>query len=146
MSRRSRLFSIALLALSVIPTGAVQAAAQHERFTGIWQAKLKGTVICTLEFHATTTITGSMQNCQIHTDDDGNLTEAGSSDESGKPIPISNVRIMGAVLNFDYRDAGEPEAVNFELTLVGEGMADLVIKNAPVKIKPIRFTRTAHAK
>ena len=80
-----------------------------------------------------------MQACHIHTDAEGNLLEPEESDDSPHPSPISNTRIVGNVLSFEFREEGESELMKFEMTLVKAGIADLEIKNAPVKIKPIRF-------
>ena len=124
----------------------IDGADQNERFSGKWQAKVKDSIVCTIDLSARAGIAGSMEDCRIHTDAEGNLLEPEPSDASSKPSPISNARIIGAVLSFEYRDEGETEPTRFEMTLVKEGLADLVVKNAPVKIKPIRFARISSAK
>ncbi len=105
---------------------------------------MKDSVVCTIHLRVRDEISGSMEDCRIHTDADGNLLESEPSAAPAKPSPISNARIAGAVLSFEYRDEGE--SVSFEMTVVREGIADLVVKNAPVKIKPIRFVRASSAK
>ena len=139
-------FVASLTLLSLIHTNPVQGANQNERFSGTWQAKVQDSVICTIELRVTPGIAGSMEDCRIHTDADGNLVKPEPSDASSKPSPISNARITGAVLSFECRDEDEAEPARFEMTLIKEGVADLVVKNAPVQIKPIRFARISSAK
>jgi hypothetical protein len=145
MQYRNLAFVVGLAVLSLIHSSSAGAADENKRFTGKWQAKVKDSVICTIDLRSSTGTVGSMEDCRIHTDAEGNLLEPEPSDASSKPSPISNARIIGAVLSFEYRDEGETEPTRFEMTLVKDGLVDLVVKNAPVNIKPIRFVRISSA-
>jgi hypothetical protein len=145
MQYRNIAFVVGLAALSLIHSSSAQTADENKRFTGKWQAKVKDSVICTIDLRSGTGTVGSMEACRIHADAEGNLLEPESSDSSSKPSPISNVQIAGRVLSFEYRDEGEAEPTRFEMTLIQDDLADLVVMNAPVKIKPIRFARISSA-
>src|SRR5690349_2630732 len=97
-SKLCLLTSLALFAL--IGTSTAQPK-QNQRFSGKWLAKVKDSVICTIALRVDDAISGSVADCRIHTDPDGNLIEAEPVDISSKPSPISNARIVGAVLSFD---------------------------------------------
>lgn len=129
--------------LSLPRNSAAQEADQTKRFSGRWEARVKDSVVCTIELRVADNVSGAMSGCQIHVDGDGNLEEAERSDRPSKPSPISNTRIRGEVLEFDYKEEGETEAVKFEMRLVKDGSANLTVTNAPVKIKPIRFIRVS---
>lgn len=137
----SKLFAVALLALTqLLPSAESQVADQSRRFNGKWQAKVDGSVVCTINLQVKNEIFGSMQDCRIHTDGDGNLLES-EPNASAKPSPISNARIVGPILTFEYKDEGD--IASFQMKLLGDDIAELKIQNAPVKIKPIRFVRSS---
>ena len=138
----ARLCLIALL--TMLPL-ACPAAAQNsdQRFSGKWEAKFNNEVICTIELRTDGGISGSMEDCRIKIDNDGNLVEPDASDKPSRPTPISDVKLAGSVLSFACKDEGDAEPTRFELHLIKEGAADLQVTNAPVKIKPIHFVRTS---
>lgn len=140
----SKLCWLTFLTFAVAIDATTAQGDQTQRFSGTWRATVKDSVVCTIHLRVRDEISGSLEDCRIQTDADGNLIESEPSAPPPKPSPISNARITGTVLSFDDRDEGE--TISFEMTVVGEAMADLVVKNAPVKIKPIRFVRASSAK
>ncbi len=117
----SKFWLIALMA--VVPfaqTAAAQKTDQNRRFSGTWQAKVKDSVICTINVRVGHEISGSMHDCRIHADADGNISDSEPSDVSSKPLPILNTRIAGDVLSFDCKAEGDTETMNFEMKLVRE--------------------------
>ena len=139
MSARIFCFGVILMALSV-----AKGADSGKGFSGKWEAKFNDTVICTIELRtAGESVSGSMVDCRFDADADGNLREPGPSDSSPNPSPILNARVTQQVLYFEGKDDDDPEPIKFEMRLIKEGVADLDIKNAPVKIKPIRFLRAS---
>jgi hypothetical protein len=137
---------VLLIVTPLLGTSATENSDYDKRFSGKWEAKWKDVVICTIELRSNDTISGAMEDCRIHTDADGNLTEPEPSDASSTPSPILNPHPLGSSLNFEVKDEGESEPIRFEFTLIKEGVADLTIKNAPVKVKPIRFLRIPAAR
>jgi hypothetical protein len=84
-------------------------------------------------------ISGKTGACSIHVDDNGGLKEPESTDRSDKPTPILNGTLHGDTLTFEERDGDE--LTKFELRLAGERNAELTFPGAPLRIKPILFTR-----
>lgn len=115
------------------------AAQDQQRFAGTWEAKYKGAVICGIKLEAGEKLSGATYGCNIHVNDDGDLIETQPSDSTGEPSPIKNARIDGDKLVFEIMDDDDP--MKCELTLTGEGRANLRILNAPIKIKPIHFEK-----
>jgi hypothetical protein len=115
-----------------------QGAKDQQRFAGTWEAKFKGAVICSMKLTTGESLSGEMYGCNIHVDQEGNLDES-TPPEATEPSPIVNAKIDGDKLSFESKDGDD--TIKMELTLTGEGRAELRILDAPVKIKPIRFER-----
>ncbi len=125
-----------LLASSLTLTA--QSAKDQQRFAGTWEAKFKGAVICTIRLAAGEKLSGAMSGCNIHVNQDGDLDES-APPETAEESPIVNARVDGDKLSFENKDGDD--TVKMELTLTGEGRADLRFVDAPMKIKPVRFDR-----
>jgi len=131
---------IALLPLLTSLPLAAQDAEAQKKFAGIWEAKLKDKVICTLRLKAGEQISGETQACSINVDANGDLQERDSTEASDhSPSPILNAKLQGDTLLFEEKDGDE--VLKFEMKLIGEGRAELRIPDAPVPIKPIHFDR-----
>ncbi len=127
--------------------GAAQDAQQTERFLGKWEAKVNATVACTIEFRTSGAgVSGSIADCKIHTDANGKLEEPEPPNAPSAPSPLANLRIASNVLLFEFRDEEGSAPVKFEMRLVKDGVADIIIDNARDKIKPIRFIRASAPK
>ena len=96
--------------------------------------------MCTIHIRSDQGISGSMVDCRIHTDENGNLM-ASEPSASLKESSISKPRINGDVLTFELKDDSETEPTTFEMKLVKEGLCELMIKQESVSLKPIRFVR-----
>ena len=116
-----------------------QPAGQGQSFAGTWEAKWHNTVICAMRLQAGEAITGQMLGCSVRVDDQGDLLDPEGDVDMDSPKPLLRLSLDGKTLRFEQEDDGE--AIRFELTLTGERTADLRILDAPVKIKPIPFTR-----
>ena len=121
------------------------ASAQEEAspWPGVWEAQVNGKPVCTIELRGGKPLRGSVQACRLHTDEAGNLVEPEAEDDAGPPVPIGAVEATGRDLRFEYRDKSDETALRMRFTLVREGVADLVMENALVRIRPIRFVRRA---
>jgi hypothetical protein len=139
----TRIFATAFLAILLLAGHGAAQKAGATRFSGKWQAKVNNTVVCTIELRGEDVIPGSMTDCRLHSDADGNLVESEPS-PSTSPSPISNARITGDVLTFEHKD--DEEIVKFEMKLVKEGVGELLIKGAPINTKPITFIRASATK
>lgn len=115
-----------------------QEPATPSRFAGTWDARPKGTVICSIRLEWSPTLSGFLDRCKLDIDAEGNVTNTEPSD-SEEPEPILNPAIRGDTLTFETSDAGE--RIRFELTLSGSGQADLRITVPEVRMKPLRFVR-----
>lgn len=129
---------LAPLVFACLPLVAQEAELQN-KFQGTWEAKVGDTVVCTIRLKTGQTVSGETIACSIHVDENGNLQVPESTDQSDKPAPILNAKLKGDTLNFEERDGNDITV--FQLKLVGDGKAELSFLNAPVPIKPIRFTR-----
>ena len=133
---------LALLTLAALPA---LCQAPDGRFAGTWQAKVKDSVICTIDIHVNGKITGSIHDCRIQVDHDGNLQEPDEPAPHGDPTPIAKPRVDGDTLTFETKDETDPDWTTLEFRLKSNVAADLTIPHAPMKINPIRFTRTPKA-
>ena len=131
---------IAGICLAWAPAAA-QNAAEGARFAGTWEAKFKGTVICTIALETAEKITGTASACNINVDDDGNLIEPEAAQGPAEPAPILNPKVDGGTLSFEIRDEDDEHPTRMQIELKGEGRAELRILDAPVKIKPIPLTK-----
>jgi hypothetical protein len=140
---RVRIFAAGFLTILLLAGSGAAQNAGTTRFSGKWQAKVNDTVVCTIDLRSEDAISGSITDCRLHTDADGNLVESEPS-ASASPSPISNARITGDVLMFELKDS--EETVKFEMKLVKEDVGELVIKGAPINTKPITFIRASTTK
>jgi hypothetical protein len=131
---------IAGISLTWSPAAA-QNVAESARFAGTWEAKFKGTVICTIVLETAEKITGTASACNISVDEDGNLVEPEAAPGPAEPAPILNPKIDGGTLSFEIRDENDEHATKMQMELKGEGRAELRIIDAPVRIKPIPLTK-----
>jgi hypothetical protein len=131
---------IAGICLAWAPAAA-QNADEGGRFAGTWEAKFKGTVICTIALETAEKITGTASGCNISVDDEGNLVESEAAQEPAEPEPILNAKVDSDTLSFEIRDEGDEHPIRMQIELKGEGRAELRIIDAPVKIKPIALTK-----
>lgn len=130
--------TIAALIFAAFPLLA-QAPDAPSKFFGTWEAKVDSTVVCTIRLKAGDPISGATEACSIHADSNGNLLLPDSNTRSDQPASIINARLNGDTLNFEEKD--DDGVTKFELTLTGDGKADLKLPEAPVLIKPIHFAR-----
>lgn len=129
-----RVFFILLMASFVLN-------AAPGRFTGQWVAKLKGSVICTLEIEEPGgKIAGVSKSCHISVDQNGELLEAGVIEKDQDPLPFFNPKADGSTLTYELLE-DDGERMKFEFKLTAEGKADLRFLSAPIAIKPIHFER-----
>ena len=124
---------VAGLALVAPPAG------EGQPFTGTWEAKWHDRVICALRLRAADAMTGEMLGCSVRVNDDGDLLEPEEDVAMDHPEPFLNLKLEGKTLRFEADSDGE--TIRFELSLTGDGKADLTILDTPVKIKPIHFVR-----
>jgi hypothetical protein len=139
----TRIFAAGFLAILLLAGRGAAQKAETTRFSGKWQAKVNNTVVCTIELRGEDVISGSITDCRLHSDADGNLVESEPS-ASASPSPISNAQITGDVITFEHKD--DEEIMKFEMKLVKEGVGELVIKGAPINTKPITFIRASSTK
>src|SRR5258708_38789274 len=137
--QRHHWIRLALICAFAVSTTAGQESKGQERFAGTWEAKLKGTTICTIELQAGETLTGSTRACRITVNQEGDLIEPEGMADSDAPSPILNARLEDDILSFEIKD--EDDVMKFEMKVVGDGDAELSILNAPVRMKPIHFRR-----
>ncbi len=130
---------LSLAALLIgLPLGA-QSAKEQQRFAGVWEAKFKDAVICTIKLEAGEKLTGATYGCNIQVNEEGDLIESQPSENPDQPDPIVSASINGDKLAFTTEDAGDE--LKCELALTGDNRAELRFIGAPVKIKPIHFNR-----
>ncbi len=110
-----------------------------KKFVGEWQAKLNDKVICTIRLRAGDPISGQSENCRISIDENGDVRAPESNGEPDAVSPILNPKLDGSILRFEEQDGDD--MLKLELTLTGDGKAELRIPDAPVRVKPIPFTR-----
>ena len=93
----------------------------------------------TLKLEMRNTISGTLSGGHIEVNRDGDIIDASGG---GRELPISNARIDGDTLWFDWKD-GDDETTKLAMKLSGEGEAHLQFLDVPegVKMKPIRLTR-----
>src|SRR5438270_772281 len=111
--------------------------ADSQRFTGTWDAKFKGAVICTIELKGAEKITGTASACNINVDSDGNLIEPEAATDAAEPSPILNAKLEAGTLTFELRDESDEHPTKMQMDLKGDKQAELRILDAPVRIKPI---------
>jgi hypothetical protein len=116
-------------------------SASPRSFSGTWEARLKGALICTLELHAGQSITGAMLGCTVRVNEAGDLIESDPPDGPQDHAPILGATLQGDTLRFETRDEEDERPLRFELHLTGRSRADLLCLDAPVPVKPIHFQR-----
>jgi len=145
MVEAMRVFMLALLPLlTSLPLAAQDAAAQdaaaQKKFAGIWEAKWKDKVTCTVRLKAGEQISGEMEACSLNVDESGDLQEPESTGlPDMPPLPILNPKLQGDTLLFEEKDGDD--VVKFEMKLIGDGRAELRTLDIPIPIKPIHFDR-----
>jgi hypothetical protein len=132
--RRNPDLFFALLAAFSIPL-----AAQQQRFAGVWEATFKGNVFMVLKLQTGEPLSGTLSGGSFSVNSEGDLTEASGG---GKELPISNAKIDGDRLSFDWKDSDD-ETLKLEMQLIGDGEAQLRFVSAPedAKIKPFPLKR-----
>ena len=140
---RMRLITSAafLLAAQLAFLSSAEAQTQRSNFSGTWEARSKDSVICTLKVKAGESTSGSVSGCSINVDSEGNLIPPESSDAAADTTPMLKPTIRDKTLSFECKDDDNAEPTQFELRLLRDGVADLHVIDAPILIKPIRFTR-----
>jgi hypothetical protein len=133
-----RFVAALLLLLACLPLAAQDAEAQ-KKFAGIWEAKFKDKVICTITLKAGESISGETTSCSINVDENGDLQEPDATQHSDTASAMLNPTIHGDTLTFEDKD--DDEVLKFEMKLVADGQAELKILDSPVPIKPIHFAR-----
>ncbi len=128
---------VALLAVLVSLLAAQKQ--DSKQFGGTWEARFKGSVICTIKLSAGDTISGAMYGCAVHVNEDGDLIDTQFEGDPNEPSPVLNPTIEDQTLQFEQEDGGG--RMKMELKVVSAGHAELRFVDAPVKIKPIRFER-----
>lgn len=123
---------------TIVSAACIPAAGEQRDFVGTWQATFKGDVFMTLKITGGPSIAGTLSGGNIRVDESGELTEASGG---GEEHPISNVKVDGDRMSFDWKD--DDETLKMEFKLTGAGAAELQFLSLPegVKMKPIRFTR-----
>jgi len=133
-------YPIALVSIAALASGLAAArASEGQRFAGTWEARYKGTLICTIKVEAGDKITGALYGCSINVNNDGDLLDSEIPIKPDEASPIRNFSVREKTLSFEVNDGGD--AMKFALVITGEGQAELQFLEAPVKIKPIRFER-----
>ena len=134
MSKR-RLLDLLFVLISACFT---PAAAQQQKFDGVWEAKFKGDVFMTVKVHVADTVSGTMNGGHLEVNNDGDITEASGG---GKELAISNAKIEDNKLSFDC--VNDDETMKLVMKITGDGEAELQFLNLPegVKMRPIRFRK-----
>ena len=139
MKHRRKILVLFSVALSCALLNAQDAAAQKP-FRGAWEAKFHGNVFCTVVLNPGEKMSGTVSTGRITVNDDGDLIEAEPS-PTGKESDILRAAIDGDRLTFEIDDDGD--LPKFEMTITGEGKAELRFVVAPGKIKPLRLERAS---
>jgi len=109
-------------------------------FTGTWEARVNGTVVCTFKFEGAP-LKGTDLGCYIAVNGQGELLVPGSRE----PYPaksLTNVQVDGKTLTFQIDPADEDDPViRVEMQQTGDEQAELRFLNFPVPVKPIRFVK-----
>jgi hypothetical protein len=139
MPKRFKVFATVVAALGWL-TLAAQEKKTQEALAGTWEGKFKGTVFCVLKLEAGSKISGTLSPGKIALNDEGEITEA---EPSPQDFPILNPRVEGSKLRFEWKEGpDDPEPVQFEMKLTGDGESELAILNAgDHPIKPIGLKR-----
>ena len=130
-----RLGTILLLAAALLGQDS-----PSKKFTGTWEARFNGAVFCVLKIQTDEKLAGSMSSVDIDVDEDGNLRSAQAKNEE---VAILRPNIENDNLHFEWNDDPNEKPLKFEMTITGNGQAELRFLTTPedVKIKPFKFTR-----
>ena len=112
----------------------------QKRFQGTWEAKFNGQVFCTIKLEAGNEINGTFSLGDIRVDDDGELMEASSAQETAA---ILHPKIEGERLSFEVKDGDENEPMKLAMRVEDERHGELHFVNSPSKIKPILLVRNS---
>jgi hypothetical protein len=132
-------FLAALLPLLACVHLAAQDKDAQKKFAGTWEAKFKDEVICTIRIKPGDPISGEAADCNINVDEHGDLKEPDTASRPDEHSPMLNPKVNGDTLAFEEQEGND--LLKFEMKVVGEGKAELTILDAPIPVKPIRFTR-----
>jgi len=132
-------FVAALLTLLACLPLAAQDTDPQKKFAGTWEAKFRDKVICTIRLTPGDPISGETAACNINIDENGDLREPDSTQNSDQVSPMLNPKLHGDTLTFDEQDGDD--VLKFEMKVVGDGQADLKILDSPIPVKPIHFAR-----
>jgi hypothetical protein len=139
---RPRLFfAFSILGALISLTLAAQEGKTQKAFAGTWEGKFKGTVFWVLKIDTGSKISGTMSPGKVSVNDEGDITDAQPSD-SGEDFPILNPKIESNKLSFGWKEGeSDDEPLQCEMTLIGDGEADLQVDAGGHTIKPIRLKR-----
>lgn len=132
-----------IIALTVsLFAAVVYGASGQEQYAGTWQAKYKDRVFCTIGLKtAGKEISGTMRECRVRVNSDGDISDPGEQEGPANPVPILDPKLDGDTLRFESKDTDGDEHIHFEMQFSGENRADLRFIGAPLKIKPIHFEK-----
>jgi len=137
--------SLKLIPASVITillaTLSMAHGASGSRFDGTWEARIKGSLICTLKLKTGAEITGTMYGCNIRVNDAGDLLESEPAGEPTDPERILNAQLHDNTVTFEMRDPDDESPIRFALRLTGRSRAELTLLNPPMRVKPIHFEK-----
>jgi len=134
-------------AAALLCSGCLAAADKPADFDGTWEGTFKGAVFCVLRINILQgqinrsrhdSITGTLSPGNISVDEQGDLTDATPS-TSGEASPISNAKVSGRTLAFDWKDSGGEPVMKLELILTGDNQGELKFVSEDHKIKPLHL-------
>jgi beta-lactamase regulating signal transducer with metallopeptidase domain len=143
---RAGLIGLVLATSITFGAGAVLARAQSlqarsepvntaEKFAGTWHWMFGGRSFATMVLvRDGSGFTGSVTPSRIALNDDGALSQADPSEDSG-PSPITKAKLEGSALRVTVGDGNAP--FEFVVTLKDETRAEILPKGAPRNMKPI---------
>jgi len=115
-----RIASLLILVAAVAVTLSAAADALKP-FIGTWEGKHEGKTYAILKLKDVEHLSGTISLGNIHTDEDGNITDVteAADDES----PILDPKLDGKKLMFGWKDGDD--VTRIEMTLTGAGEAEL---------------------
>ena len=132
MTRRL-ILTLAIAALSVTAT-----RGEDSSFSGVWEAKFRGTIFLTIKLTAGEQISGSICIGSIGVDYNGKLLAA-EAPPAECESPILNATLDGRTLKFEIDDEGEITRLEIEFTSEGKGV--MKFPGLAQKIDPVVLER-----
>lgn len=117
---RTRIVSLLILAIAVAATLSAAADALKP-FIGTWEGRHEGKTYAILKLEAGEKLSGTIALGNIHTDENGNITEV--TETADDESPILDPKFDGQKLTFGWKDGDE--VTQIEMTLKGEREAEL---------------------